>query len=176
MRDELRKILDENRPKLKSDQNIWNNLKNIITLSSISIGVYDKIRSNRTKLKELAYTTVNVHERHTHWQASESEMFILIVPMIREIQNGIKSLNDSINDEHHIELDIPKNVVQNLMREIKMVLMNSSDFTLLQTAFKTYIEYLNEGIDLLTDVFDRIDSYLIKSKFISYYLYSISKH
>lgn len=179
MRSNLRIILQESKPSSHSDKELLEHLKNILTISNISMQVYDQIRDNKTKIEEVTRTItsiLSVSGRYTQWEDGEGKIYALTIPLIREIQKGVKSMNDTINDKPHIELNIPKNVVQNLLREVKMILTNITVFTLLPNKLESSAVELNEGLALLIDVFDRIDSYSDKAKFTAYYLHSMSSY
>lgn len=177
MRSNLRMILEKSKPSSHPDKELLEHFKNILKISNISMQVYDQIRNNKTKIEEVVRTITSIQSvsgRYTQWEDGEGKIYELTIPLIREIQKGVKSMNDTINDKPHMELNIPKNVVQNLLREIKMILTNITVFTLLPNTLESSVVELNEGLALLIDVFDRIDSYSDKAKFTAYYLHSMS--
>lgn len=176
MRSKMRMVLEEIKPPTNSDKKLLEHLKNIISISNISLGIYDQIRNNKTKIEEVVRTITNLNGRHMQWEESDAKMYALILPLIRSIQNGVKFLIHDMNNQSHIELSIPKNLVQHLLCAVKTVLANATDFTLFQRALEPSKDKLFEGLALLIDVFDRIDAYSEKAKLTAYYLHSRSRH
>lgn len=176
MRIKLRKVLDENEPSSDSDKIIWTNFQNIVAISDISSEVYSQIRDDTIKIEEVANTRRNIDGRQSEWEAGEKKIYAVIVSLFTHIQNGIKFINDNINNRCHMELDIPQNHVQYSLREIKMIWSNITEWTLLQRILHPSVIKYDENLALLIDVYDRMDSYMEKAKFIANYLNSISSH
>lgn len=176
MRLKFRKVVEDNQPPSKRDKSLWRYILDISTISNITDEFYDQIRVNKTQIEEVANATRKLHGIHVEWEEGEKRIYTLTIPFITLIQDGIKLINDIINNSCHMELDIPKQRVQTFLKEMKTIWTNITEWTVLPRKLMPSIAKLDESFALLIDVYDRIDSYLDTAKFIAYILHSAVIH
>lgn len=173
LRIDLEKMLTVNQPTSKSDWDVWNHLNDINQISNISMEIYTHIRDKSSMVKVFAESIRAIDNTYRKWDVGRGNIYHKCVPLIQQIQDKMLALNNSIANGEHVELDIPEGLEQNVLRDMKRILMEMAEWTTLESFLKLIIEKVDESFAMMIDVFDRFDSYAERCKFVAYYLSSL---
>ncbi|RIB19600.1 hypothetical protein C2G38_1254418 [Gigaspora rosea] len=101
-------------------------------------------------------------------QYKENIITNTILPMINKMQDDMNKIESVINAKSHAFLDLTKWKVQNSFKKIKHEIQKLTDGFEAQKDITRYIKKLNEGMNTLINIYDRIQDYNDQAKLSKY--------
>lgn len=167
MHSELETILEEN-----ATPNVEKclNMIRINKISAIDLDVYNQMRKNWTKINVVFDAINNTENRQVNWRKNEIIIYKIVTTKVREIQNDIRHIFQSVSDKSFVDLallnkwNIPKT-----LQDFRVILTEMVHRCVLLEFLDVSIKKLNDILGVLIDTYRRIDSYVEKAKFVAYY-------
>lgn len=178
-RNELKEFVVDKRSKLeqKNQEQNSNNLVEQIRilqyaellcdLTVITSNIYDKIRDDENKI--VAVSKITMENEFTVWKETEKNISRLILQHIQDIDNTRAKIFENISNYKHTELNINEWHIQNLMAELKVMINQRMNGFLRNNDLQHCYDRLNVGLDTITDVYNRIDTYTVIAKLSAYF-------
>lgn len=162
MRFELHAILIQN-----PSNEMLSNILRINSMSNIDLDVYKQVRFNSTTIKMMA----EAMNGQTIYQGADINIYEIIIPKVREIQNDIRYVLQSIMDDSFVDQDLQNkwNIVKTL-KDFKVVWFEMNQRIVLPEFLYSGTTKLYECIDMLIEIYDCINSFLDKVRFVGYYV------
>lgn len=148
-------------------------VERLFALSDMSMEVYKQVKYIDEKV-QLAYDAItNAKDELDMWKQHEQNIYNIVFPQIREIEDSFNSVVLGMQGKTSIEFDSNKWQIQNMLRDVKVLFRRlSKDFSVQDALLRT-TEKIDEGITVLMDIYERIESYIEGVKF-STFLVSIN--
>lgn len=169
MRHDLQTLIMTNRAKaLKSGPviefiedtvRILYQIERILSIAEISIEVYNQFKRDNERMTAVADAIQNLQDQLQMWDHHEQYIYSVLIPQVRDIENTLRSTAYKLTGKSHFELDISKWQIQTMLRDVKMLFRRMSKEFMVQDALLRCIDKIDEGMNILIDVYDRIDSY-----------------
>lgn len=112
----------------------------------------------------------SMYDNLKEWDEYEEDFSEIMVPEIRKMEETINQITQQANGSSPVELDVIKWNIRGALRDTKLKLqqMTKEMSFELQGDLQRCIEKLEEGMAIVIDVFDRIDSYADSEKLAAY--------
>lgn len=170
MRHELQNLIMTNRAKalksggpviefIEDTVRVLYQIERILSIAEISMEVYNQFKRDNERMTAVAEAIQNLQDQLQMWDKHEQNIYNILIPQIREIENTLRSTAYNLPGKSHFELDVSKWQIQTMLRDIKMLFRRMSKEFMVQDALLRCIDKIDEGMNVLIDVYDRIDSY-----------------
>lgn len=114
------------------------------------------VTSDIARLEE-TIDTLNEHVESL--QKYEKRIYNILYPMVRTMQNDLKSLQRKLHNRSHVILDAAKLKVQSTMRDFQIEFLMVTKGFKIEEKVQVIIQKLNDAIVTLISIFDRIQTY-----------------
>lgn len=144
--------------------------RKISTFFENSINLYDDFKTKQDQVNELYARMANMTEQLKVMRAHEKQIYDILLPALFNIQNTIRTMKEQIKNKSHVQLDISRLKIKTSLQSLKTLFQdftkNEDDET--QSEFKDCIEKLSNGMSLMINIYDRIDSYKDNAQLAAY--------
>lgn len=175
MRHELQTLIMTNRAKalksggpviefIEDTVRILYQIERILSIAEVSMEVYNQFKRDNERMAAVAEAIQNLQDQLQIWNQHEENIYNMLIPQIQEIENTIRATAYNLPGKTHFELDISKWQIQTMLRDVKMLFRKMSKDFMVQDALLRCIDKIDEGMDVLIDVYDRIDTYFENKK------------
>lgn len=114
-----------------------------------------------TKLEESIETS---NSQIALLQSYETQMYLKLLPMVRNIENDLIELQHNLKNQNHLSLDMAKWQTQSTLKEFKIQLYQITKGFSVEDSIQQIIKELDETMFTLITVFDRIQTYSDQKK------------
>lgn len=147
---------------------MMNKCRSIVDLADVTISVYRQIRNNLDKIEQVHKIIERLENQLEVWKRHEQNIHDIMVPQLNAIQSTMQSTWQNLRGKSHIELDVTKWDIQSALRNVKVLFGKMSKEFGVEDDLKRCIEQLDEGVAIVIDTYNRIDSYGDHAKLASY--------
>lgn len=130
--------------------------------------VFQEIEKDAKKMDEVRKTIENLEGELYKLNKFEQNIYDKMVPELREIKNTINEMNNGLKGKAHFELDISKWRIQETLEDVKRNLVEITAGFKVQDNLKRCMEKLQESMNIMIDIYDRIDAYADNGKLADY--------
>lgn len=175
MRHELQTLIMTNRAKalksggpviefIEDTVRILYQIERILSIAEVSLEVYNQFKRDNERMAAVAEAIQTLQDQLQTWNQHEQNIYNYLIPQIHEIENTIRTTAYKLPGKGHFELDVSKWQIQSMLRDVKMLFRKMSKDFMVQDSLLRCIDKIDEGMNVLIDVYDRIDTYFENSK------------
>lgn len=175
MRFELIKLLNKSDPTSKLDKTIQNNLLNILEIANVSPNVYIGIKANAKKIEVMAQGIKRIKGRYEIWKQGQDSINDRTVTFINFIEKSIEKTNQSLSSGSLLKPNIENGYVQEFLKNLKNIFYQMREWTILQNSQSNSAAELDESMEMLVNIYDRIEKYWYVAQFSAYYMKMFSE-
>ncbi|XP_034951234.1 uncharacterized protein [Chelonus insularis] len=137
------------------------NVKIIIDSVKVIVDFASQIKNDEAMMSLLDKQMSKYYKQIEDLQEMEQQVYDIILPDFRKIEETINEIRNSANGSSHAQLDISKWTVRSTLRDVKSLLQKFTQKMSfeIQSDLMRYIDKIDEGVSILIDIYDRIDSY-----------------
>lgn len=124
--------------------------------------LFEEIKNDEEKLEKYDERINTAHAEYELLNKFEDNVYTVILPQIKELQNTITSMENQIKVQSHVQLDMSKWKVKEVLEDVKELIKKMTSLDQLQGSYESFEDCLNKienGMNIMIDVYDRIDSY-----------------
>ncbi|XP_034949355.1 uncharacterized protein [Chelonus insularis] len=153
-KDEVKKARERSLRQIKNVQTIINSVKVVVDFAS-------QLKNDESMMSLLDNQMSKYYKQLEDLQKMEQQVYDIILPDFRQIEETINEIKKSANGSSHAKLDMSKWTVRTALRDVKSLLQKFTQKMSfeLQSNLMRYFEKIDEGFSILIDIYDRIDSY-----------------
>lgn len=140
----------------------------VLDLGAVTIRSVNRIRADAAELEKAGDEVIKFQNQLQQLEEYEQRINDVMMPMIREIENTMNQMIQSLNGTSHVQLDIAKWKVQSALKDVIVYFRRMTKDFSVQDDLLRAIEKSEEGMTTLIDVYDRIDSYADNAKLAAY--------
>lgn len=170
MRDELHTLIMQKRAKSQPkfgaleliDDTIrfLYHIERILSVTELSIDIYNQFKRDDERLEAVNEAIESLKDQLNMWKAHEQNIYNIVFPQIHEIEDMYNAMVMGLSGKSSMEFNTEKWAIQNMLRDVKVLFRKMSKDFNVQDALVRCIEKIDEGITVLIDLYDRIDSYI----------------
>lgn len=162
-------IHEENDKELQGIRNkikILRRLKNVIGVASAGFEIYDQLKDDEQKLSDVNREIDGFKKQLNDWEQHEQNIYNIMIPQLRLMENSIQNANRNLNGKDHLELDISKWQLQSALEDLKLLFRQMAAAQNFQRGddLDRCIDKINEGVTVMISLYNHIDSYSEKEK------------
>lgn len=165
MRKNLDKIIAGASAKCKHSCSALKKMEMVNKLKNVALGLWDEIKQNGAKLKELFDQHLKMAQEFNKWNARMEQIIYVLLPMLLQIEETMITITAAIGNKTQVELDITAWKVQSSLKEFKLIARQLSDETSMQDNINLIIEKIDDAFGTMVDIYDRIQSFMDQSKY-----------
>lgn len=147
------------------DEKIKKFIDPIMTVGLMGYNLYKEIRQGQADMLEIDTQIQAVKDKIKTLENLRQRIIIKFIPMVKQLENYVTKITTNLQNNSPIELDILKWKIQRHIREIKEIFDEVTEGYDAQEGIRRNLEKLVESLNVLINVYDRIDSYNDKAKF-----------
>lgn len=166
LRQELKDFIIRKQPADEKDSKFdVTRVLNLISLADSTIEIYDLVRDDREQVRLLMESLETKQSHLENWKAIERKMYETIVSELLDIDNIVAILEQSLKEKLEIDLDIGKWNIQSGLIEVKASFRKMLiSYPGININVQRCVDRVIEGLAVIVDVYDRIESYSVYSK------------
>lgn len=155
----LTKKLKPQDEKIMQDKlRILGHVKTVVQVIGVSAEAYNKYKNDKEKLETMKNAVQALEVELAGWNIYEQKIYNIMVPMFQLMRDSMKTTIKSLEGNSHVQLDIRKWEIRSKLRDVKFTFDKMTEKSNLQKDFKHYFEKVEAAMDVLIDVYDRIES------------------
>lgn len=147
---------------------VMNKVQDIAQIIGMSVDMYNRIKNNAEQMHEVADVIRSLEIELMAIEQYEEPIYKTMIPLFHAIENYLKMLNPSLDNGSHVQLDIRKWEIKNRLVDVKLMFSQMTDVSAIHDDFQHYFEKVQATMDVLIDVYDRIESISEHSKFVDF--------
>lgn len=156
------------------------NIENIKTFFVYAGKVYNIISkaqeffaglSSYEQIDEIDRSLNKLSEQYESFKQLEENIYDSLLPAMNNIEDTIRSMEKQIENESHVQLDISKWTVKKVLAQIKETIggiTKDNKFERYQMSLQDIFDNVENGMNIMIDIYDRIDSYKDSAELASY--------
>lgn len=167
-RQELKDLIIKKQSTLKNEDDSQFDISrvlNLIDLADTTVDMYVQIRDDQEQLQLLIDSLKTKQTKLKNWKEIERKVYDTLISELLDVDNVVAILRQSLEEKKEIDLDIGKWNIQIGLIQAKALfhelLINYSDIDI---NVQRCVERVIDGLAVIIDVYDRIESYSVNSK------------
>ncbi|XP_016836821.1 uncharacterized protein LOC107980525 [Nasonia vitripennis] len=143
-------------------------MQNVLKVGGPAIGGIQNIMSQHKKLKKVGDAIQEQEKNLQKLQQFEKDIYKIIVPVCNNVRKFVKDSQSKLQAKSHAGLDISKWDVQSTLKNLKYKFEEYTKGFKVQADFANLMDYLNEAINTMILLYDRIQDYQDKKELGNY--------
>lgn len=135
---------------------IVSKVQDIASVVGMSMELYNEIKGSKERMREVADAIKGLQRELVALDQYEAQIYDTMIPMFRVTESYLKS--QSQNPGSLVELDIKKWEIKNRLGDVKYMFGQMTAVSGTHDDFQHYFEKVQATMDILIDVYDRIES------------------
>ncbi|XP_037048165.1 uncharacterized protein LOC119082696 isoform X2 [Bradysia coprophila] len=145
---------------------IVSKVQDIGSVVGMSIEMYNQIKGSKERMREVADVIQSLERELVALDLYEAQIYDTMIPMFRATQAYLKS--QSASGGSHVQLDIKKWEIKNRLGDVKYMFGQMTAVSGTHDDFQHYFEKVLASMDVLIDVYDRIESISDHTQFVDF--------
>lgn len=176
-RRQLQELLDDKRISVEKEKpgqtsllDVMDKVRDIGRLVGVGVNVYNEIKNDKERMREVSNAIRSLETELLAFQQYEEQIHKTMVPMFHAIENYLKTAKESLsnNGGSHVELDIRKWEIKSRLGDVKYMFSQMTQASGTHDDFQHYFGKVEATMDILIDVYDRIESISDHVKFVDF--------
>lgn len=168
MRQELKDFIVNKQSNLNDEEDTMfdiTRILNLIDLSDISSDMYELIRDDQEQVRQISESLETIQSQLKHWKEIERKVYNSLISELIDVDNIVAILKQSLVEKLEIDLDIGKWNIQSGLKEVKALFRKMMmNYPAIDNNVQRCVDRLTEGLAVMIDVYDRIESFSVNSK------------
>lgn len=166
IRMELLDFIANKQPNLKDGKEFnVSQVLNLVGLVDTTVDMYDLVRDNQAQVQQLIASLQTTQTQLEAWKEMERKVYDTLVAELVDVDNIVAIIKQSLEEKLEIDLDIGKWNIQSGLLEAKASFRKMiQNYPTIDIRVQRCVEQVIEGLSVIVDVYDRIESYSVNSK------------
>lgn len=148
---------------------VINKAQDIAQIIGMSVESYNQIKNSEQRMHEVVDAIRGLKNELVALQQYEEQIYNTMIPIFHATENYLKLAKDSLaNGGSHVQLDIKKWEIKNRLVDVKYMFSQMTAASGTHDDFQHYFGKVEATMDILIDVYDRIESISDHVKFVDY--------
>lgn len=139
-----------------------------LSVIASSIELFKKYSNNDAEIKALAKGIEKDLETLKALRAFEAEIYAKMIPMLLEMQKNLKAFENGLINKSLVALDVQRWKIAPIFRDIQKKFGDFLNGFGTEDQVKSYLLHIDESINLLINIYDRIQNYYEHARFSNY--------
>lgn len=161
--------IEKEKPGDTSLLEVLDKAKDIARLVGMGVDVYNQIKNNKERMREVSNVIRGLETELLALQQYEEQIHKTMIPIFRAIENYLKTAKESLSaGTSHVQLDIKKWEIKSRLGDIKYMFSQMTKASGTHDDFQHYFAKVEATMDILINVYDRIESISDHTKFVDF--------
>lgn len=148
--------IEQKHPKEITLKNIVSKVQDISNIADLSMDMYSLIKNSKDRMREFVNVIKSLKRELFVLDQYQAQIYDTIIPLFRVTENYLK--RQSVSGGSYVQLDIKQWEIHNRLSDVKNMFGQMTEVSGTHDNFQTHFAKVQATMDILIDVYDRIES------------------